>query len=246
MNEQKLKKFIKYIKESKNIVFFTGAGVSVPSGIPDFRSSDGIYNQKFKGINPIEIISNKCFKENTELFYDFYFKNLIYKNAKPNLAHTFFANLKNKNVVIVTQNIDNLHIEGKSKIVYELHGNVNRNYCIKCNTNHSLNEILKFEPNIPKCKNCNSLVRPDVTLFGEMLDENVIINSIDAISKADMLIVAGTSLEVQPAASFINYYKKDKFVLINKSKTNYDSFANLVFNDSIIDVLKEVEKRHNN
>lgn len=246
MNENKIKQFIEYIKESKNIVFFTGAGVSVPSGIPDFRSNNGIYNAKFKEINPIDIISNKCLKDNVKLFYEFYFKNLIYRNAKPNLAHTFFANLKDKNVIIVTQNIDNLHTEAKSKIVYELHGNINRNYCINCNWNYSLEEILKFEPDVPICKECGSIVRPDVTLFGEMLDQWTINKSIDAISNADMLIVAGTSLEVQPAASFVRYYNKDKFVLINKSKTIYDNFANLVFNDSIINVLEKTLKFYNN
>lgn len=238
----KIKTFAKYLKESKKIVFFTGAGVSTESGIPDFRSANGIYNQKFKNLNPVDIVSNYFLYNEPELFFEFYFKYLIYQNAKPNFAHKFFNTLKNKQIVVVTQNIDNLHQLGGSQIVYELHGSVERNYCIRCNKTYDLNYVLKFQNTIPRCSECNAMVRPDVTLFGEQLNQTVVENAIKAISEADMLIVAGTSLEVYPANMYINYYSKDKFVLINKDKTKFDNLANLVFNDSIVKVLKEVDK----
>lgn len=242
MNESSLKKFANFIKESKKIVFFTGAGISTESGIPDFRSSGGVYSKEFKNLDPIEIVSHDFLFGNPKLFYEFYFKYLVYRNARPNYGHIFFNELKNKDVIVVTQNIDNLHQLGGSKNVYELHGSVERNYCSKCHKRYSLDEIYNDKFLVPYCKDCKQLIRPDVVLFGEQLDYQTINSAIDAISNADLLVVAGTSLSVYPAASFVDYYTKDKFVLINKDVTPYDFKANLVFNESIGKVFKEIKK----
>ena len=242
MNLNKLKRFVSFIKESKNIVFFTGAGISTESGIPDFRSSNGIYSKKFKNLNPINIVSHNFLFNNPELFYEFYFKYLVFQNVKPNYGHIFFNELKNKDVIVVTQNIDNLHQLGGSKKVYELHGSVEQNYCVKCHKNYSLKEIYNSKFLVPCCKFCRELIRPNVVLFGEKLDHQIINDAIEAISNADLLVVAGTSLSVYPAASFVSYYNKDKFVLINKETTSYDSVANLVFNESICEVFENIKK----
>lgn len=242
MNESNLKKFANFIKDSKKIVFFTGAGISTESGIPDFRSSGGVYSKQFKNLDPVEIVSHDFLFNNPKLFYEFYFKYLVYKDAKPNYGHLFFNELENKDVIVVTQNIDNLHQLGGSKKVYELHGSVERNYCSKCNKKYSLDEIYNSNLSVPYCKVCNQLIRPDVVLFGEQLDYQTISGAIQAISNADLLVVAGTSLSVYPAASFVDYYTKNKFVLINKDITPYDFRANLIFNESVVKVFKAVKK----
>lgn len=227
----------KLLKESKNIVVFTGAGISVPSGIPDFRSDKGLYNQKYSNYYcPEEIISHSFFLQHPEEFFKFYGTKMVYPNAKPNLAHRFFASLKNVKA-IVTQNIDNLHQEAGSQNVYELHGSVKRNYCMKCQKFYDIKEIDPCKINY--C-NCGGIIKPDVVLYEEALNENVIYNAINAIKNADTLIVVGTSLTVYPAAGYLRYFTGQNLVLINKAATNYDSFAQLVFNEDIIEVIKKI------
>lgn len=232
----------KYIDESKNIVVFTGAGISCPppTNIKDFRSSDGLYNEKSKyNISPEQIISHSFFLSHPKEFFEFYFDKMVFKDALCNDAHIYFSDLqKNHNVTIVTQNIDNLHYKAGNKEVCELHGSVFRNYCMKCHKFYSLDDI-KLN-GIPKC-GCGGIIKPDVVLYEEPLDEDVINKAIKRISEADMLIVVGTSLVVYPAASFINYYKGNKMILINKQKTPYDSIANLVFNEDIINVVNRIK-----
>lgn len=236
MSIEKLKSII---EKSNNIVFFGGAGVSTESGIPDFRSAEGIYskntNQKF---SPEEILSHSFFKRNTEEFFEFYKKNMIYANAKPNAAHIFLAELERKGKLkaVITQNIDGLHQMAGSKNVLELHGSIHRNYCEKCGKNYSLDYIIGSE-DIPKCENCRGNVRPDVVLYEEPLNMEIFEKAIDYIREADVLIIGGTSLVVYPAAGLIRYYGGDKLILINKSETQYDSEALLTFNKSIGEVL---------
>lgn len=240
-----MKNKIEQIKESinvsHNIVVFTGAGISVPSGIPDFRSADGLYNQE-SGINakPEDIISNYFFNRHPEEFYNFYKGKMIYPNARYNAAHKFFADLEkyNKNVTIITQNIDGLHTEAGSTDVLEIHGNVLRNNCTKCYKFYSLEDIMK-RAGVPKCT-CGGIIKPDVVLYGENLDYNILTKSISKISHADLLIVVGTSLLVQPANSLIRYFQGSKIIIINKEKTPYDYVANVVINDDIIKVVNEL------
>ena len=224
------------INSSKKIVVFTGAGISVPSGIPDFRSSDGIYSKEYMGLSPEEIISHSFFVKNPKLFYKFYFDKMIYKDAIPNLAHKYFAKI---GATIVTQNIDNLHTLAGSKIVYELHGNVYRNYCMKCNKFYDLKDL--DTKDVPKCS-CGGIIKPDVVLYEEGLDSNTITGAIKAISEADCLIIVGTSLRVYPAASFVNYYRGNKLIVLNKEKTPFDSGANLAIYGDIVDIIKELEE----
>ena len=230
------------IDNSYNIVVFTGAGISVPSGIPDFRSADGLYNQE-SGINtkPEEIISNYFFNRYPEEFYKFYKTKMIYPEAKYNAAHKFFANLEkhNKNVTVITQNIDGLHTDAGSTNVLEIHGSVLRNNCTKCHKFYTLEDIMKT-PGIPKC-NCGGMIKPDVVLYGENLDYDTITKSIYEVSHADLLIVVGTSLLVQPANSLIKYFQGDKIIIINKEKTPYDYVADIVINDDIIKVVDELK-----
>lgn len=226
----------KIINESNNIVVFTGAGISVASGIPDFRSSNGLYNKKYNNLNPEEIISHSFFIKNPNLFYDFYGNNMVYLNAKPNYAHNYFAKLSNVSAVI-TQNIDGLHQLAGSKVVYELHGSVLRNYCMKCHKYYDVKDINVKK--VPYCS-CGGIIKPDVVLYEEPLSEDIISSSINAILRADTLIIVGTSLVVYPASSYIRYFRGKNLILINKSKTAYDNMANLVFNEDIIEVLKKI------
>lgn len=224
------------ISSSKSIVVFTGAGISVPSGIPDFRSDSGLYNSG-DYIKPEAIISHPFFIEKPEKFFEFYGNKMVYKDALPNLAHKYFANLSNVSA-IVTQNIDDLHQLAGSKVVYELHGSVKRNYCTKCDKYYELDQIDPTK--IPYC-DCGGIIKPDVILYEEPLDINVIKKSINAISKADTLIIVGTSLVVYPAASYIQYFNGSNLILINKSTTNYDHMADLVFNEDIISVIEKIK-----
>ena len=233
----------KYIKlkeiidNSKSIVLFTGAGISVPSGIPDFRSDNGLYNEKINDfITPEEIISHSYFIYNPKKFFEFYGNKMVYKNAKPNIAHKYFAD--KDNVIVVTQNIDNLHQEAGSKVVYELHGSVKRNYCMKCHKYYDLNDINEKEVNY--C-NCGGIIKPDVVLYEEPLDDKVVYKAIEAINSCDTLIVVGTSLTVYPAAAYLRYFRGDNLILINKSKTQYDHIANLVFNEDVVEVIKRIK-----
>jgi len=230
-----IQKLQSMISESSNIVFFGGAGVSTESNIPDFRSENGIYQTKKKyGYPPEYLLSHNFFMENTEVFYDYYKANLIHKDAKPNSAHLALAKLEEtgKLKAVITQNIDGLHQMAGSKEVLELHGSVHRNYCLKCKKTYNLQYILNSR-GVPKCSECGGIVRPDVVLYNEMLDQNILNKSIEYIYQADMLIVGGTSLVVYPAAGLIEYYRGNKLVLINKDATPYDSKADLVIHDSI-------------
>ena len=234
--DERLKKII---DESDNIVFFGGAGVSTESNIPDFRSEKGLYKAKTEyGMSPEEMISHSFFVNHTETFFDYYKKNLIYPDAKPNKAHRALAKLEaqGKLKAVVTQNIDGLHQMAGNKKVYELHGSVLRNYCMKCHQFYDLNYIMDeyhCKGNVPICPVCGGIIKPDVVLYEEMLDEDCINKAVSAISKADTLIIGGTSLVVYPAAGFVRYFRGNHLVLINKQETPYDSHADLVIHDSI-------------
>lgn len=227
------------IDESNNIVFFGGAGVSTESGIPDFRSVDGLYNQKYD-YPPEEILSHTFFENHTEYFYNFYRDKMLALDALPNAAHYKLARLEQcgKLKAVVTQNIDGLHQKAGSKTVYELHGSVHRNYCMKCHKMYDANYI-KNSYGIPKCE-CGGIIKPDVVLYEEGLDNDTVNSAVNSISAADCLIVAGTSLTVYPAASFIRYFSGKYFVLINRDKTSADSIADLVIHDNVGKVLSEI------
>ena len=240
MNE-KVEQLSKILKESNNIVFFGGAGVSTASGIPDFRSSDGLYSKKLnRNFTPEQAVSHTFFMRYPEEFFDFYKQNLIYPDAKPNDCHLALAKLEKlgKLKAVVTQNIDGLHQAAGSKKVYELHGSVLRNYCMKCHEFHDEKFILQSE-GIRVCKKCGGKVKPDVVLYEEGLDEATISGAVHAISQADTLIIGGTSLIVYPAAGLIDYFNGKNLVLINKSVTSADSKADLVIHEDIAAVMKE-------
>ena len=232
-------RFKDMINESNNIVFFGGAGVSTESGIPDFRSKDGLYNQKYD-YPPEEILSHTFFMKNTEEFYKFYKDKMNSLKYKPNITHIKLAELEKsgKLKAVITQNIDGLHQEAGSKVVYELHGSVLRNYCMKCNKYYDAEYVFNSN-DIPKCE-CGGIIKPDVVLYEEGLDDNTVEESIKAISRADMLIIGGTSLKVYPAAGLIRYFRGKYLVLINKDKTDFDKEADLVINESLGKVFKEI------
>ncbi len=219
---------------SDNIVFFGGAGVSTESGIPDFRSKDGLYHQKYR-YDPEEIISHGFFYHNTEEFYRFYKDRMIYENAEPNPAHLFLAELEKKGKLkaIITQNIDGLHQMAGSKNVIELHGSIKRNYCEECGRQYDEKFILHSEETIPHCPYCHGLIKPDVVLYGEPLNEMDVTKALVKIQEADVLLVCGTSLVVYPAASFINYFQGRYLVLINKDPNSHDDRANRVIHQKI-------------
>lgn len=234
-----IEKLTQIFKKSNNIVFFGGAGVSTASKIPDFRSSNGLFNEKLNTtFTPEQLVSHTFYMRYPQEFFEFYKDKLIYPNAKPNNAHISLAKLEKmgKLKAIVTQNIDGLHQIAGSKNVFELHGSVHRNYCTKCHAFYDAKFILKSE-GIPICTKCGGRVKPDVVLYEEGLDEAVINEAVHAISKADTLIIGGTSLVVYPAAGLINYFNGNNLVLINKSTTSADSKANLVINDDIDKIL---------
>ena len=237
--EEKIEILKKWIDESKNIVFFGGAGVSTESGIPDFRSKDGLYNQKYK-FPPEEILSHTFFMNNTEEFYKFYKDKMNSLKYQPNITHKKLAELEKEGKLsaVVTQNIDGLHQKAGSKKVYELHGSVLRNHCMKCHKFYDA-EFVFNSKEVPICE-CGGVIKPDVVLYEEPLDEDVMMKAIVAISQADMLIVGGTSLTVQPASSLINDYQGKKLVLINKDTTSYDNIADLVINDGLGKVFKTI------
>ena len=237
--DSKVEALKELIKNSNNIVFFGGAGVSTESGIPDFRSKDGLYNQKYK-YPPEEILSHTFFINKTEEFYKFYREKLNSLKYKPNITHYKLAELEKEGKVkaIITQNIDGLHQKAGSKKVLELHGSVLRNYCMKCHKFYDANFI--FNGNgIPQC-DCGGIVKPDVVLYEEDLNEQILEESIWDIQNADIMIVAGTSLTVYPASGLINYFRGENLVLINRDETPYDNIANLVINDSLGNVFKNI------
>ncbi len=231
------------IEQSDNIVFFGGAGVSTESGIPDFRSRDGLYNQKYK-FPPESIISHTFFVRRPEEFYEFYRDRMLALEAKPNAAHLFLARLEaaGKLKAVVTQNIDGLHQAAGSKNVFELHGSVHRNYCMRCGRFYDA-EYIKESSGIPRCA-CGGIIKPDVVLYEEGLDARVVEGAVSAISSADMLIVGGTSLVVYPAAGFIEYFRGKRLVVINKSPTPADARAQLVINDGIAKVFSQLTERY--
>lgn len=241
MNE--ISKLQKAIDESSKIVFFGGAGVSTESGIPDFRSVDGLYNQKW-AYPPETILSGTFFYNNTSEFYRFYREKLLVSGIKPNAAHYKLAELEQKEKLscVITQNIDGLHQMAGSKNVFELHGSTLRNHCLSCGHKFDAEYIVNHNaPDfIPHCSECGGLIKPDVVLYEEGLDDKVIDGSIKALSEADLLIIGGTSLTVYPAAGLINYYRGKKIVLINKDKTQGDRIANIVIHDSIGKVLGSI------
>ncbi len=239
--EEKIATFHSWIESSSNIVFFGGAGVSTESGIPDFRSVDGLYNEKYE-FPPETILSSDFFYADTRTFYRFY-KEKILIDAEPNTTHIALARLEaqGKLKAIITQNIDGLHQISGSQIVHELHGTIHKNYCTKCNAFHDLKHI-KDSIGKAYCKECGGLVKPDVVLYGEGLDSSTCDMAIDAITTADMLIIGGTSLNVYPAAGMIDFYRGKKLVLINRDKTPRDAIAHLVINTNLGNVFKNYAK----
>ena len=228
------------VKESDNIVFFGGAGVSTESGIPDFRSVDGLYNQKYD-YPPETILSHTFFMRQTEEFYRFYRDKMLELDAKPNAAHKKLAELEaaGKLKAVITQNIDGLHQAAGSKRVLELHGSVHRNYCMKCGKFHSVYEI-KESTGIPRCE-CGGIIKPDVVLYEEGLDNQTMEDAVSFIRQADVLIIGGTSLAVYPAAGLIDYYKGDKLILVNKSATPMDGRADLLVQGAIGEIFSQLE-----
>jgi len=247
-NDEKINKLAEFIKESDDIIFFGGAGVSTESGIPDFRSASGLYNNKNRenGVSPETILSKTYFFENTEKFYNFYKTKILYPEAVPNDAHKILAELEKKGKIkaVITQNIDNLHQKAGSKNVIELHGSVKNNYCLNCRKNYDLQYIIKSE-GIPKCAECGGLIKPDVVLYEESLNQNSINSALKHIINANMLIVGGTSLAVNPAAVYAgcffseNKNKNKKSVIINKSETVYDKIFDISIKEKIGEIFNK-------
>ena len=246
VREDKINQLKKLIAESKNIVFLGGAGVSTESGIPDFRSGAGIYNtESGTKYRPIDIIAHDFFMEHPEDFFDSYKRKLIYPDARPNKAHKALVRLERQGKLkaIITQNIDNLHQEAGSKCVIELHGSVFRNYCMDCGKKFNI-EYIAAQEGVPHCDRCGGIVRPDIVLYEENLEHENVDNAIKAVKKCDLMIIAGTSLTVYPAATFAQFLKHDRIVIINKSSTYMDLKALLTIHDNVGDVLdKCVPKR---
>ena len=240
MDVKKIDELRKIVDESDNIVFFGGSGVSTESGIPDFRSVDGLYNQTYK-YPPETIISHSFYRSNPEEFYRFYKDKMIFADAKPNKAHMKLAELEQQGKLkaVITQNIDGLHQMAGSKNVIELHGSVHRNYCEKCHKFYDLEYIVKSE-GVPRCQECGGIVKPDVVLYEEALDDENMSRALDYISQADTLIIGGTSLVVYPAAGLIRYFRGRKLVVINMSPTQSDRNADLLIADKIGDVLGSI------
>lgn len=239
MDERKIELLNLIINNSKKIVFFGGAGVSTESGIPDFRSKDGLYNQKYTK-PPEYMLSHECFIKEPEEFYKFYFDKMIYNYAKPNSCHTKLHELEEKGLLssIITQNIDSLHQKSESNNVIELHGNVYRLYCTKCKKEYNLDDLKKS--GVPKCK-CGGTLKPDVVLYGEALNDEVVNKALIEIQTCDTLIIGGTSLSVQPAASFVKFFRGKNLVIINKDKTPLDNIATLVINEPIGEVFEKIK-----
>lgn len=244
-NSEKIKLLQKFVDESSNIVFFGGAGVSTESGIPDFRSVDGLYNQKWK-FPPETILSKSFFYANTKEFYRFYREKILFQGKKPNAAHLKLSELEKcgKLKALITQNIDGLHQMAGSKNVFELHGTILKNHCIKCGASYNLDYVInnKDADGIPRCQkeSCGGIIKPDVVLYEENLNDETVSGAIQAIACADMLIIGGTSLSVYPAAGFIRYFRGNHLVLINKSQTPNDSDCDLVIHGSIGKILAQI------
>ena len=240
----------KLIERSRRIVFFGGAGVSTASGIPDFRSADGLYNAgtgldgERRGPSPEDILSATYFALHTKEFYDFYRKHMVYPDAKPNACHRYLYKLEKQDKLraIVTQNIDGLHKKAGNKRVYELHGSIYENYCVQCETEYPLDKIMETD-SVPRCDKCGGIIKPWVVLYGEAPDKYTMIGACREISGADLLIVAGTSLSVEPAASLIGYFSGKDLVVINKEATPADEKASLVIRDDVESVFKALMEK---
>ena len=239
--DAKIAKLNEMVLQSDNIVFFGGAGVSTESGIPDFRSTGGLYSQTYK-YPPEMIVSHTFYEECPEEFFDFYKKRMLFMNAQPNAAHKKLAQLEKagKLKAVITQNIDGLHQAAGSKNVLELHGSVLRNYCESCGKSFPVKYVLEAD-GVPHCDACGGRGKPDVVLYEENLDMDVMEAAVNYISRADMLIIGGTSLVVYPAAGLLRYYQGHKLVLVNKSNTSYDSRADLVINENIGEVFSQIQ-----
>lgn len=237
---KKIDNLQKIIDESKRIVFFSGAGISTLSGIKDFRSKDGLYNMKYKW-PPEMILSSGFFYANTEEFYKFYKDKLNCLNVKPNIVHKFFSELekKGKMSAIVTQNIDGLHTKAGSTNVYELHGTIYKNHCIRCKKEYDAEYVFNSK-GVPICK-CGGIIKPDVVLYGEQLPEDDCQNAIYSIANADTLIVAGSSLTVYPASGMLNYFRGKNFVILNRDKTDFDNMATLVIHDDLRNIFDKLK-----
>lgn len=236
----KIDELQRVINNSQRIVFFGGAGVSTESGIPDFRSVDGLYNQKYD-YPPEEILSHTFFKKHTDEFYRFYKDKMLCIDKKPNAAHLKLAELEQagKLSAVITQNIDGLHQAAGSKTVYELHGSVMRNYCLKCHRFHSA-EFINQSRGVPYCE-CGGVVKPDVVLYEEGLDDKNVSGALRAIQNADTMIIAGTSLTVYPAAGFVRYFSGNNLILINRDKTPLDNSVDMVFHDKVGELLSKIK-----
>ncbi len=243
MDEEKLEQLQQWIDESRRIVFFGGAGVSTESGIPDFRSVDGLYNQQY-AYPPETILSHSFFERNPEEFYRFYHNKMLFPDAQPNAAHRKLAELEaaGKLTAVVTQNIDGLHQAAGSVRVYELHGSIHRNHCMKCGQFYDLAFVMEAQ-GVPRCPVCGGLIKPDVVLYEEPLDQKTMMGALRAIQEADLLIIGGTSLAVYPAAGLIQYYEGKRLVLINKSPTPYDSQADLLIAAPIGALMERIQVR---
>lgn len=243
MFEKETEELQRMIDDSENIVFFGGAGVSTESNIPDFRSADGIYHQAYK-YSPEQVVSHSFFIRHTECFYEFYKENMMILDARPNPAHLKLAEMERagKLKAVVTQNIDGLHQAAGARNVYELHGSIERNYCMDCHAFYDA-EYVKSADGIPRCTKCGGIVKPDVVLYEESLDSKTIQGAVEAISRADMLMIGGTSLVVYPAAGFIDYFRGKYLVLINKSETGRAVQANLTITAPIGEILSRIQVR---
>ena len=240
MDENKLKRLADWVAEARRIVFFGGAGVSTESGIPDFRGVDGLYSQKFSD-PPETIISHSYYLRKPKVFFEFYRTRMLYPDAQPNIAHIRLAQWERegKLLAVVTQNIDGLHQKAGSRAVYELHGSVHRNTCQRCGARYTLEEFLTLGE-VPVCRVCGGRVKPDVVLYEEPLEPLTIEGAVDAIRRADVLIVAGTSLTVYPAAAFLDEYPGNRLVLINKTPTPRDDIANLTLHEKLGEVFERL------
>lgn len=238
MSVGKLKEII---ERSRRIVFFGGAGVSTASGIPDFRSEDGLYSEEYNGVPPEEILSASYFMLHTAEFYDFYRRHMIYPGAEPNAVHRYLYTLEKRDKLrgIVTQNIDGLHREAGNRRVYEIHGSVRENYCVDCETEYPLEKILRSE-GVPRCDKCGGVIKPWVVLYGEIPDKYTMIGAAREITGADTLIVAGTSLAVEPAASLIKEFSGRDLVVINREPTPADAAATLIIRSDVEEVFREL------
>lgn len=240
---EEIKRLKKIIDESEYLVFMGGAGVSTESGIPDFRSDNGLYSEKYKRYSPERVLSRDFFLSHTAEFYDYYKNNMLFPDAKPNPAHTALYKLEKRGKLkaVITQNIDGLHSAAGSKNVIELHGSVLRNRCLRCGKEYDLKSVVARN-GVPCCEDCGGIIKPEVVLYGENLSEDAITRAIREICKADTLIIGGTSLLVNPAAAFVRYFKGKHLVIINKTPTPYDDAADLIIRDPIGEVLSAAVK----